>query len=130
MRLVTAAFLLTASAGPALAACPGQNQRELDSCAGNAAVAADAKLNATYQTITGRLKANNAVRTKLVAAERAWIAFRDAECAFAASGVEGGTIQPMIVAECRAALAQQRQDQLAVYLNCQEGDTSCPVPRQ
>ncbi len=130
MRCVVATvFLVMAYSGPGEAAdCQGQSQRDLDLCAANAYRAADKALNDTYTTITLRLKGNAAGRAKLVSAERAWVAYRDAECDFAASGVAGGSISPMIIADCRADATKQRQAQLAKYLNCQEGDTSCPVP--
>jgi uncharacterized protein YecT (DUF1311 family) len=112
-----------------MAACPGQTQVELDECAGDEWLAADKALNTAYASIMSRLKGNDTVRTRLVAAERAWIGFRDAECAFVGAGVAGGSIQPMIVAQCRTALTKKRQAALTAYLSCQEGDLSCPVPR-
>ena len=130
MRLLIVTCALASLANPARAGCPGQTQRDLDSCAGNEWVAADKALNATYAAILGRLKGHDPARARLVAAERAWVAFRDAECAFAASGDEGGSIAPMIVAQCRTGLTQKRNAALTVYLSCQEGDTSCPVPPQ
>ena len=53
---------------------------------------ADKKLNAVYREIRSRLGDDPDARKLLVAAERAWIGFRDAECAFSASGVEGGSV--------------------------------------
>lgn len=126
MRILVALSLLSA---PASAQdCTGNTQRELNECAGDALAAADTALNKTYQTITVRLADSPLGRAKLIASERAWIKFRDAECAFEASGVEGGSIQPMIEAECRASLTMQRQTRLAAFLTCAEGDLSCPVP--
>ena len=53
---------------------------------GNAYKKADAELNVLYRQITARLKDDKATTELLVAAQRAWVAFRDAECAFSASG--------------------------------------------
>ncbi len=128
MRVAGLAFIVLACTGQAAADCSGQTQRELDRCASTDYTAADTALNATYTSIVTRLQGHAAAREKLVAAERAWVAFRDAECGFAASGVAGGSIAPMIVVNCRTDLTKQRQAQLAKYLDCQEGDTSCPVP--
>ena len=91
---------------------------------------ADQTLNQTYQRIIKRLSDDNDGRSRLVKAQKAWVAFRDAECTFQSSGDDGGTAAPMVAAQCQATLTQQRTKQLKAYLNCQEGDLSCPVPAQ
>jgi uncharacterized protein YecT (DUF1311 family) len=129
MRLCPIIVLLAILAGPAMAAdCPGQTQSDLNMCADQALRTVDAALNASYKAILGRLKQNDGTRNKLVAAERAWLGFRDAECAFVAAGVQGGSIEPMIELNCRANLTKRRQKDLDGYLSCQEGDLTCPVP--
>ncbi len=120
-------FLLTTSTAMAQD-CAGTTQTEMNICSNDAFVAADKSLNATYQEIVGRLGDAANVRAKLVASERAWLAFRDAQCAFAASGVDGGSVSPMIVTDCLTSLTLLRQTELASYLTCQDGDLSCPVP--
>jgi len=90
--------------------------------------ASDAELNRLYKEIEGRLKDNPDSAKTLVAAQRAWIAFRDAECAFTASGVKGGSVYPTIYANCLAELTQRRADDFKGLLKCKEGDLSCPVP--
>jgi uncharacterized protein YecT (DUF1311 family) len=131
MRVATLVVVLLVCTGRAAAAdCAGSTQRDLDRCASAEYSSADKALNSTYTSIIGRLRADAPARSKLVAAQRAWLAFRDAECEFAASGVAGGSIAPMIVTNCRADLTKRRQTQLAAYLSCQQGDTSCPVPAQ
>ncbi len=90
-------------------------------------------------TLAAQLAAFPEIRTRIVeqkvgpldlgqAAERAWIAFRDAECAFSASGGEGGSAYPMTVSMCAAHLTTARTEQLSSFLHCKEGDMSCPVP--
>ena len=54
--------------------------------------------------------------------------FRDAECGFAASGVAGGSAEPMVTAQCLARLTQSRNADFKAYLACPEGDLSCPLP--
>ncbi len=102
----------------------------MDACAGTAFKKADAELNGLYRRITGRLKDDVATLNLLVAAERAWVSFRDAECRFANSGSADGSVYPMIMAQCEEGLTRGRITDLTAYLNCQEGDLSCPVPRQ
>ncbi|GGD92993.1 hypothetical protein GCM10011390_09660 [Aureimonas endophytica] len=125
------ALLVAASGGApaAEAACGAKaTQSDLDACAGAELKRADADLNARYAELVARLGDDQKVKTKLVAAQRAWIGFRDAECALRAAGVEGGSAQPMVVADCRAELTRKRADDLARLLSCEEGDLSCPVP--
>ena len=90
--------------------------------------AADAELNRLYQKIESRLSGDAAAKHKLVAAQRAWVAFRDAECTFAASGVEGGSAYPQVLEACLQDLTETRVENFNAYLNCEEGDLSCPVP--
>jgi uncharacterized protein YecT (DUF1311 family) len=63
----------------------------------------------------------------LTTAQRAWLAFRDAECAFVGSRTAGGSISATIVASCLAGLTDKRTDALKAYMDCPEGDLSCPV---
>ncbi|MBO6718360.1 MAG: DUF1311 domain-containing protein [Rhizobiaceae bacterium] len=128
MRLATAAaiFCLAMPAGSALAQdCEApETQAEMNACAGIAYEEADAALNATYAEVRARL--DDAGREQLVSTQRAWIAFRDAECTFRSRGVEGGTIYPTIYAGCLTELTEQRTADFQTMLECPEGDLSCP----
>ena len=107
---------------------PGLSQAELNDCFGNVFKKADAELNVLYRQITARLKDDKATTKLLVAAQRAWVAFRDAECDFSASGVSGGGALGMILAICLDRLTSKRIDDFKNYLKCQEGALDCPVP--
>ena len=88
--------------------------------------AADAKLNQAYKDLVGR---NDAKTNKLLqTAQRAWIAFRDAECAYTTADSEGGSIHPMEVSQCLTGLTNDRIKQLTTGANCEEGDASCASP--
>ena len=104
------------------------DQRAMDECAGEAYRKSDAELNALYKQIEQRLKSDTGTTKLLIAAQRAWVVFRDAECNFSTSRVSGGTIYPMIYTECADGLTQRRIEDLKRYLACEEGDMSCPVP--
>ena len=111
--------------------CDGaQSQSAMTACYGDAFKAADKALNATYGKVEHRLRDDPDTKKLLVAAERAWIAFRDDECAFSASGTEGGSMYPMTVSICMTDLTDARTAQLAAFLHCEEGDMSCPVPAE
>ncbi|MGE4481897.1 lysozyme inhibitor LprI family protein [Acidocella sp.] len=132
MRLSSLAAVLTLLALPAAHAADcsrADTQMELDACAAAAFKADDATLNQLYARIEARLGGDADKRKALVAAQRAWVAYRDAACKFAASGVEGGSIHPMIVTDCEDRLTKRRIQDFQAYLSCQEGDTACPVPQ-
>ncbi|MCU1752900.1 lysozyme inhibitor LprI family protein [Pseudomonas sp. 6D_7.1_Bac1] len=104
------------------------DQRTMNECAAKDFKNADTQLNALYKQINERLKDNAESKQRLVGAQRAWVAFRDAECTFSASGVAGGSVYPMIYSNCEAELTLKRVEAFKTYLKCQEGDLSCPVP--
>ena len=75
---------------------------------------ADAQLNAVYQQV---LKAVDPSRlSKLRTSQRAWLAFRDAQCDFEASEAEGGTMHPMLVTGCMTEVTNARIGQLRAEL--------------
>ena len=78
--------------------------------------------------IVGRLADDAEGKKLLQAAQRAWISFRDAECAFSTNDSKGGSIYPMLMSNCLEELTADRTKQLRTYLDCEEGDMSCPVP--
>ena len=105
--------------------CPNaKSQLDLNDCYTNLYQSADTQLNATYNNIVGFMKKNlllaqhdhNAVLithneislTKLLTAQRAWLAYRDANCDSIKFQYEGGSIQPMIWSQCMADTTQQR----------------------
>lgn len=133
MRIVMLALLLAGFCGSDIAMARDcsdeQTQTDLTICAVDNFNEADAELNATYKQMTDRLKTEPDTLKLLVAAQRAWIGFRDAECTYATQGTVGGTIHPMLEAECREGLTRKRIGDLKVYFDCEEGDLSCsPLP--
>jgi hypothetical protein len=87
---------------------------------------ADTALNATYKALMSQLDASNQARLR--DAQRAWVAFRDKECAFRAQGSDAGSIGPTVIAGCVAELTAARTQQLKAQLDCPEGDVAC-APR-
>lgn len=76
---------------------------------------ADADLNKTYDALLAKLTDAEG-KEKLKQSQRAWLAFRDAEAAFAADQVRGGSMAPTIRYETMAELTQQRIKQLKARL--------------
>lgn len=128
---IAAGAFLAFAAFPAIAAddcANASDQATLNECADKSYKASDRQLNELYGEIKQRV-ANDADRTRLwVAGQKAWLAFRDAECKFSSSGVEGGSAYPMILTICLDSLTQSRIEDFTAYLACEEGDLSCPVP--
>lgn len=103
-----------------------KTQFELSACAGKDAQAADAELNRVYGQLIAKYDEPN--RNALVLAERAWVVYRDAECAYETALSVGGTIHPMMVALCMTRKAKARTQELNEQLNCKEGDLDCNKP--
>ena len=106
----------------------GWADAELHTIAARELAAADARLNATYNQVVGRLKAEPEARAALLEAQRAWIRFRDGECAFATVNARGGSVAPFLDARCQTRMTEARLEQLQGYLSCGEGEMDCPVP--
>ena len=111
--------------GTKSAACDGTTQSEMNACAQGALQQADAALNATYRRLTARLAGAQPATNGLVEAQRAWIRFRDAECDFATIGYEGGSIRPMLAAQCLEGLTRQRTAELENHIRCLSTEGGC-----
>ncbi|WEJ12949.1 lysozyme inhibitor LprI family protein [Sinorhizobium prairiense] len=116
--LLISAVMLISSFGTVAVAAEGDQ----------AFAAADKELNSTFKEIEARIGDDASTKKLLVSAQKSWISFRDNECAFQTSASADGSAYPMLVAACKTALTTDRTKTLKAYLNCQEGDLSCPVP--
>ncbi|HGL4258867.1 lysozyme inhibitor LprI family protein [Burkholderia dolosa] len=127
--LCSLALTLAADIAHAQANCTSAtDQATLTACADRAYKKADAELNRTYQAVTARLRDARPLADKLVNAQRAWIAYRDAECHFSSANAEGGSVYPVVMSTCLEDLTKARTETLKGYLSCEEGDLACPVP--
>ncbi|CAD5354398.1 MULTISPECIES: lysozyme inhibitor LprI family protein [Enterobacter] len=124
--LIAGAALLFSTSALADVCASANTQADMNSCTAQQYQAADKKLNQTYQTVMKR--ADAAQQPLLKKAQQAWIVLRDADCAFAASGSAGGSVQPMIANQCLAEKTTEREAYLASLMQCEEGDLSCPLP--
>ena len=103
-------------------------QLDLNLCAARAGAGLDAEVDAAYAAAAARLGDDAAAQKLLAATRSAWLAYRDADCAFVAQPTDGGSIQPMVVANCQAEHARARLAILQSWLACPEGDLACPLP--
>lgn len=121
IRIFRIAAILAVAVPACLAAqegkdsCPdARTQHDLNVCAAQDLVRADSVLNARYQALVGSMPS---VQLELLrTAQRAWIRFRDAECAYQASAFEGGSMQPMVRSSCLARLTDARAAELGTML--------------
>lgn len=104
------------------------DQQSMNRCADASFMEVDNLLNDLYAQIQGRLKDDAEVSSALRLSQRSWVSFRNAECAFAASAVKGGSVFPMAYTQCAEGLTQKRVADFEAYLACEEGDVTCPVP--
>src|SRR5690242_20567761 len=100
-----------------------RTQTEMNICANHELEQATATINNLYKETMAKYDAEG--QALLRKSERAWIAFRDAECEFRTSGSKGGSIWPMMHAQCLTELTRARIKQLEQATNCQVGDLSC-----
>lgn len=126
--LVALLFMLPLSVANADECARAGDQGSMTACARKDYEKSDEALNVLYRQITQRLNDDDQTKKQLVSAQRAWIQFRDTECEFASSGVSGGSIETLIFLGCAERLTRARIADLKTYLQCQEGDLSCPVP--
>ncbi len=97
-----------------------QTQADMTICAGKDYEKADKELNVAYQKLRKLLierdKAADAdgkgATDALVTAQRAWVAFRDANCAVPGFQARGGSMEPMLISSCLAETSGKRAEEL------------------
>jgi uncharacterized protein YecT (DUF1311 family) len=85
---------------------------DLANCLARARDAADTQLNAVYKQVRGKLDGTDGQR--LVAAQRLWIQYRDANCTAERDLYEGGTAAQPVYLACLEAMTRTRTKELAV----------------
>ncbi|MBU7585439.1 MAG: lysozyme inhibitor LprI family protein [Nostoc sp. TH1S01] len=91
-----------------------QTQSEINICSQLSYQDADKKLNQAYKKLLAKLSKSR--QQKLIAAQVAWIKFRDASCEFERSQYEGGSIAPAIYSGCLEEATKQRTQQLLIAI--------------
>lgn len=87
-----------------------QTQNDMNRCAEVEYEQADAKLNNAYKVVQATLEGPQS--EQLVAAEQAWIAYRDIYCDFVQTQFAGGSIQPTVYYGCLTQLTSDRTAEL------------------
>lgn len=108
--------------------CGSENsQGAMNACSLEQWKSADIALNQDYRALLQRMDPKS--QKLLRSAQRAWLAYRDAECGFIASATEGGSAQPMVRYGCLLDATEKREEALKFQLSCDEGDLWCIAPR-
>ncbi|WP_077145093.1 lysozyme inhibitor LprI family protein [Sphingopyxis sp. KK2] len=123
MMLMSLMLLAAAAQEPAVDCENAQYQVEMNFCAGKEYDAADAELNAQWKLTVAALKARDKTIDRsydsqpthydtLLAAQRAWLTYRDQHCLSESFAARGGSMAPMLHSGCMARLTQERTEQL------------------
>lgn len=104
-----------------------QTQMDLNSCFCNEYKKADTELNRVYQQVLAANKDDAARTEKLKVAQRAWIAFRDAQMEAFYPTTEDprltyGSVYQMCYCQAEQGLTEDRTKQLKRMLSSKEGD--------
>jgi len=112
------AVMLTAVSSRAEDCSAQPNQSAMNICADEAYKSADKALNAQYAQTRKAVLAYDAEGDKLlIAAQRAWVGFRDAHCAAASFSFKGGSMEPFVKGMCLAVTTGARTEQLKMMLS-------------
>ena len=93
------------------------DQGAMNICAQYRFVEQDIALNGVFRRLRIQLKTDSA-KKNLIAAQRAWVGFRDLDCSYEASGVEGGSMHAMLESDCRTRRTKERVVHLQAFLEC------------
>ena len=106
-------LLFLAAAAAASSCANAQTQADMNRCAGQDYARADAAMTRQWKTTYAAMK-NRGGRfsAQLLDSQRAWLKYRDAQCTIASAEFEGGSLQPMAAAQCRARLTDLRAKEL------------------
>ena len=115
----------TAPLYPARDCTQMMTQMDLNQCAGANYGAADAALNRLCRRLMAD-QSDTASKQRLTEAERAWIVYRDKECAFEVGPQKGGgSIWPMEMSNCLEDVTAARLRELTKLRGCTEGVSAC-----
>lgn len=105
------------------------NQTAMTMCQRAVASAADVEMNQVWRRVRAVMQAadrsagSNAAEAgnvaALLASQRAWLTFRDAECRIESYEWRGGTMQPFTENQCLAQVTRSRTQQLQEMLSWQ-----------
>ena len=103
------------------------NQQDMNMCAEQDFQKADKLLNRTWpeaksfaeKTDQDLEKNLQGYAKALLDSQRAWLAYRDAQCALDGFGSSGGSMEPMLVSGCKATMTNERVKEFRAMIDGQ-----------
>lgn len=118
-RLITALALFATGAAHAAGPCDKAiTNVQLQACQAAEYKAADARLNAAYAKL-GKLLDDEG-RRKLTVAQRAWLAWRDANAEFAGDINRGGTAESLNIVGAKTQMTEARATELEAEIKARQ----------
>lgn len=127
--MIFASLLLLSAiaADPALDCENAMAQPDLNACAYRDYERADAAMNVQWKVTAAKMKEIDAgfdrtydkrpgYSETLLAAQRAWLTYRDNHCAGEGYAMRGGSAESMVISGCRAQLTEARTAQLKALI--------------
>jgi uncharacterized protein YecT (DUF1311 family) len=135
MRLLLLPLLILLHAGAAVAQdeqpdCDNPvTQMEMNFCEAEAYRAADEELDKVWEEARGAAEALDAELSEnlrgaldaLVAAQRAWLQYRDNACKLAGFEARGGSMEPLLISGCLREMTEERTQELRDFIAGPEG---------
>lgn len=123
----SAGFGTAYAVGPKLDCNNAQTQGDMNQCAGDDLAKADKALNAQWKLTRAAMVETDAnldteqkgAEKALLKGQRAWIDYRDGQCESEGFSVRGGSMEPMIIASCKARLTELRTKELKALVEPQ-----------
>lgn len=121
IRLLAVLFLLSAPAAAREVSCTeALTQHEMNQCQYEVWQEADARLNDAYADVIAMLRQSDveyplegaSEEDRMRKAQRAWVAFRDANCDAAGYPMRGGSAEPLLVFGCMHQMTEDRIEAL------------------
>lgn len=123
MILTALVAMAQATQAPNLKCDAWLSQRDMNTCASRDFQRADAEMNAQWKITAVRMKKVDADIDRsfdkrpssyntLLAAQRAWLTYRDQHCATEGYTMRGGSAERMMINQCMARLTKARTKQL------------------
>lgn len=89
-------------------------QQDMNSCAAQAYLREDARLNSLYKQLVGLSDKTDSAMLKQ--SQIAWLKFRDLHCDYEENRYEGGSMAPLVKFNCLRELTKQRNETLQAVI--------------
>ena len=92
------------------------SQSDMNTCAEHQLVRAELEFNQLYHELLSRREERD--DRKLRKAQAAWLRWRDANCQYEASDLQGGSLLPLVSLNCKTRVTKERTEWVREMLSC------------